>query len=1467
MTWNLFCRRPLRRTGSTRPLVRHFRPLIEQLEARSLLSGFAAMHGEVAAPAKRDVLEFHVDRADFSMSRRGLLLLGFEMHAADGSPLDPGRIRVQPQSRRDKVATLWHSSDTAGSGSVTLAGVRPGNFRLVVGGEHRTTGAYQVELFLVGDANGDNRVNKSDVQLIHALRGKRIGNPAYLRDADANRDGRINMVDETLARINRGVSTRIRPFVPTLELDPATDPEGDNIVDRPDIVLTGQAHAGVKVRLDLGADGSFEQETTGDPDGRFSISTTIGFGVTPIAVLLSGPFGQQATAQLEVLHPINPQRPFVPSVTLNNGAVAAVPGATHTLAWNFVGDISDFDLLIRARAPGNVLSQGGSYLVGPGSLPATGEQFYLAADGSWTTDEAIYGAAQPSGNVAFNLPSSAEGLWRLELIGRNRNTAEITSVTAQNILVSSGAAIHLSLNRTLANSSDAIRAELLTSSGQTPRPVRLVALLRLPDGRDVTLPDFEDRLEFLYEGPSRDARHVLLEQPLSLFGEGTYHLRVRLHDAETDQFLAMADADIVISDTPAALSGTLRDSSGQPLDATGARVATIQAFDVDDDFVTARSTPSASGGYQLDLHPGRYFITAFVVDAQGNAHSAHSDDIVVAGLAGSNPQLDLTATTTAATGVSTTAAAATMDASSDAEIEAALAALMAEGEAPPANPACGGLTPKKILIQDSYTGVPADHAREFVSILIEKLTLRSSCLEIKALSDVVTLGALAQQSQALGSDQQSNFQNGQLEAIAADLVLNFSAVRKTAQQEGLPLGLKATCRLVDVRAAANLSAGQATQNSTTNQENDLANLRTMVQTSAQDCTEGFDPSPTANRQLPERPTTEIVLSRRVALRGDLMNATIRVKDHNNTKSAGVQVRLEIELPEPKPDSGEQQIPPQTFTRVTDLNGEFTQQFSAGFLKGPAKVKATVIDAGRSVRQEPVSFYVIISGALTLFPFASTQRSGQSSPMQVRQLSADGFAVPLSRVDLHVDRGTLSTADGQSGPDVHVETDAFGMGDFVFTADGGNGFAQIQAQALQLGSGELLTDSVKIEVTGQVIANVNIETVGQPGGGPPVVFGGSAARVTVDVAIGGTHVAVQPVSLYVEGAGQLSDFEIQTNNLGLADTLYVAPSSGAGNAAIRVTAMVDGTAINESVTIQYRQQAREATIIDLGASFRPVAVNVSGQVAGNSGNRAFLYKDGQLIDLGHLGGNETEAFGINAAGDVVGTSDLPDGARRAFVYRNGVMTSLGTLGGRNSDATDINDAGQIVGHAHAGSQVDYAFLYSGGQMQSLGSLGPAWSEAHAINASGQVVGNYTTGPERRPFLYSNGQMTDIGTLGGISTFAFDINDAGQILGRGSTAAGEVHYFLYSNGQMIDLTTIGLTSVVSINNAGHLLGVAGTGANARAVLYKDGQMIDLDSLIPAGSGWTRLGASDMNDSGQIVGQGFLNNQFRGFLLTIP
>ena len=82
-------------------------------------------------------------------------------------------------------------------------------------------------------------------------------------------------------------------------------------------------------------------------------------------------------------------------------------------------------------------------------------------------------------------------------------------------------------------------------------------------------------------------------------------------------------------------------------------------------------------------------------------------------------------------------------------------------------------------------------------------------------------------------------------------------------------------------------------------------------------------------------------------------------------------------------------------------------------------------------------------------------------------------------------------------------------------------------------------------------------------------------------------------------------------------------------------------------------------------------------------------------------------------------------------------------------------------------------------------------------------------------------------------------------------------LWKNGTVRDLGTLAgdtSSSASAINNRGLIVGYS----NSRAVVWRDGTVTDLNSLLPANSGWELVSAKAINNRGEIVGYGEHNGQ---------
>lgn len=279
----------------------------------------------------------------------------------------------------------------------------------------------------------------------------------------------------------------------------------------------------------------------------------------------------------------------------------------------------------------------------------------------------------------------------------------------------------------------------------------------------------------------------------------------------------------------------------------------------------------------------------------------------------------------------------------------------------------------------------------------------------------------------------------------------------------------------------------------------------------------------------------------------------------------------------------------------------------------------------------------------------------------------------------------------------------------------------------------------------------------------------------------------------------------------------------------------------------------------------------GTLGGNSSSSLSINDKGQIVGVAENSSGDWRAtlFGYNAKESQKDLMKAFEHGEEANHTRKEDNLDLGTLGGKESNAHSINNNGQIVGQAVTSSGDRHATLFDpngSGENIDLGTLGGKKSFAESINNNGEIVGyaQNRSGYFRATLFETKGINTDLGALGGDWSHAYSINDEGQIVGDSMNSSGNYRATLFDpDTANIDLGTLGghSSGASSINNNGYIVGSAeDVSGDERATLFDptgNGNNVDLNNLIRPSAGWKLVAAWDINDNGWIIGMGINRN----------
>jgi uncharacterized membrane protein len=144
--------------------------------------------------------------------------------------------------------------------------------------------------------------------------------------------------------------------------------------------------------------------------------------------------------------------------------------------------------------------------------------------------------------------------------------------------------------------------------------------------------------------------------------------------------------------------------------------------------------------------------------------------------------------------------------------------------------------------------------------------------------------------------------------------------------------------------------------------------------------------------------------------------------------------------------------------------------------------------------------------------------------------------------------------------------------------------------------------------------------------------------------------------------------------------------------------------------------------------------------------------------------ETQAHGINARGDIVGSYIDADGVPHAFLLRKGVFTTIDVPGATETlAARGINARGDIVGNYHDSAFNRHGYLLRNGRFTRIDYPGAIVTLADRINNAGDITGQWIDARGHGTgFIRKDGKFHNVDFPGGTGQTVRGAQDNGRVL---------------------------------------------------------------------------------------------------------
>ena len=230
-----------------------------------------------------------------------------------------------------------------------------------------------------------------------------------------------------------------------------------------------------------------------------------------------------------------------------------------------------------------------------------------------------------------------------------------------------------------------------------------------------------------------------------------------------------------------------------------------------------------------------------------------------------------------------------------------------------------------------------------------------------------------------------------------------------------------------------------------------------------------------------------------------------------------------------------------------------------------------------------------------------------------------------------------------------------------------------------------------------------------------------------------------------------------------------------------------------------------------AATRAFGINAAGEVVGSytdaTATYGFLWRKGKVTTIAFPGAISTEAWGINPRGDIVGRYRIAGDARTfGFLLRRGVFTDISVAGHLHTLPIKITSSGVIVGCFHDTNflQDMRGYVQRGDHVSSFELL-PSTMHNGVVRAGRLIAGiSFDSATQVHGYVLDRGVYTQFDFPGATFTQAWDVNPSGKVVGYFNPVTSHGFSRDRSGFTQIDVPGASWTRIFGINPQGDMVG---------------------------------------------------------------